>query len=77
MTFESSSYLLALDDSTDALLGCVGLEHGRGASLLRSAAVLPEVQGLGIGAQLTAAALDASAARGDRALYLFSYQAGP
>jgi N-acetylglutamate synthase-like GNAT family acetyltransferase len=73
-TFKGSSYWVAR--SSDDVVGCVGLEHGNVASLLRSAAVHPNHQGRGIGDQLATAAISAARNRGDQSLYLFSTDAG-
>ncbi|WP_424950953.1 GNAT family N-acetyltransferase [Deinococcus sp.] len=73
-TLEQSSYWLALQQGNT--VGCIGLEHGEGASLLRSACVHPDRQSQGIGGQLANTALDAARSRGDRAVHLFSSQAG-
>jgi N-acetylglutamate synthase-like GNAT family acetyltransferase len=67
-------YWLA-EDAAGAPLGAIGLELGAGAALLRSAAVLPEHRGAGVGAALVGAALAAAAAHGPL-LYLFSTGAG-
>ena len=75
LTFEGCTYWLATQHGET--VGCIGLEHGDGASLLRSAAVLPDVQGHGIGGRLAQVALNAARGRGDRAVYLFSSHAGP
>ena len=58
-------------------VGCIGLEHGPGASLLRSACVLPEARGQGLGQALTDAALAHARLCGDERVYLFSSGAGP
>jgi N-acetylglutamate synthase-like GNAT family acetyltransferase len=73
-TFDGSSYWVAKQGGT--IVGCIGLEHGVGVSLLRSAAVHPDVQGQGIGDLLARTAISASRARGDLAIYLFSTEAG-
>jgi N-acetylglutamate synthase-like GNAT family acetyltransferase len=73
-TFEGSTYWVARLEHR--VVGCVGLEHGAGASLLRSAAVRPEYQGRGIGDQLARAAIEGARNRGDQTLYLFSTDAG-
>ncbi|MBB6097813.1 N-acetylglutamate synthase-like GNAT family acetyltransferase [Deinobacterium chartae] len=57
-------------------VGVIGLEHGEDASLLRSAAVLPEARGSGVGRALVLSALTLATLRGDRAVYLFSTEAG-
>ncbi|GGR64827.1 GNAT family N-acetyltransferase [Deinococcus seoulensis] len=74
-TLDGSSYWLATE--AGQVVGTVGLEHGDGASLLRSAAVRPAAQGRGVGAALARAAIGAARARGDRATYLFTDTAGP
>jgi N-acetylglutamate synthase-like GNAT family acetyltransferase len=74
-TLEGSSYWLAVQKGE--IIGCIGLEHGEGASLLRSAAVRPDRQKQGVGGRLTEAALAVARGRGDRAVYLFSSGAGP
>jgi N-acetylglutamate synthase-like GNAT family acetyltransferase len=75
-TFDGSSYWVAVNDS-GSVIGCVGLEHGEHASLLRSAAVLPESQGMGVARALSLAAIESARDQGDLALYLFSTGAGP
>lgn len=72
---EGCTYWLATAEND--VLGTIGLEHGVGVSLLRSAAVRPEVHGRGIGWMLSQTALRAAQERGDRAVYLFSTTAGP
>ncbi len=74
-TLDGSRYWLA--EAGGEAVGCVGLEHGEGASLLRSAAVLPGWQGRGLGARLADTAVGAARTRGDQAVYLFSSHAGP
>ncbi|WP_425146659.1 GNAT family N-acetyltransferase [Deinococcus sp.] len=73
-TLAGCSYWLAVQHGQT--FGCIGLEHGEGASLLRSACVLPDFQRRGIGARLADTALGAARGRGDRAVYLFSSHAG-
>ena len=73
-TLEGCSYWVAARNGE--LIGCIGLEHGNGASLLRSACVAMEQQGRGIGAGLAETALGAARGRGERAVYLFSSHAG-
>jgi N-acetylglutamate synthase-like GNAT family acetyltransferase len=75
-TFDGSSYWVAESES-GSIIGCVGLEHGEQASLLRSAAVLPASQGVGIGRALSATAIQSARDQGYIALYLFSTDAGP
>lgn len=74
VTSERSTYWLAL--AGGRAIGCIGLEHGEGASLLRSAAVLEEARGGGVGRALAESALTLATLRGDRAVYLFSTGAG-
>lgn len=73
-TLEGSTYTLAEQDG--AVVGCVGLEHGEGASLLRSVCVLPAQRGRGLGRALALSALTQASLRGDGAVYLFSSHAG-
>ncbi|KQR04537.1 GNAT family N-acetyltransferase [Deinococcus sp. Leaf326] len=56
--------------------GCIGLEHGEGASLIRSTAVTPEARSQGLGRALVQSALTHASLRGDRVVYLFSQEAG-
>lgn len=56
--------------------GCIGLEHGPGVSLIRSTAVVPEARSQGLGRALVNSALTQASLRGDRAVYLFSEEAG-
>lgn len=72
-TLTGCSYWLAVQHGET--IGCVRLEHGERASLLRSACVRPEHQSRGIGARLADAALASARGRGDRAVYLFSSHA--
>lgn len=74
-TFEDSTYWIADLDGQPA--GCIGLEHGEGASLIRSATVLPHARRQGLGRALATSALTQATLRGDRAVYLFSSDAGP
>lgn len=74
LTLAGCTYWLAVQSGE--AVGCIGLEHGEGASLLRSACVRTDRQGQGIGGQLARAALEAARGRGDRAVYLFSSHAG-
>lgn len=73
-TFAGSTYWIAWDGATP--VGVLGLEHGDGASLLRSASVLPEWRGRGVGRALARSALTYASLRGDHAVYLFSTDAG-
>lgn len=74
VTPEGSTYWIAFLDGNPA--GCIGLEHGPGASLIRSTAVLPQFRGHGLGRALVVSALTQASLRGDRAVYLFSSEAG-
>ncbi|WP_102126397.1 GNAT family N-acetyltransferase [Deinococcus planocerae] len=74
-TFQGSTYWIADLDGRPA--GCIGLEHGEGASLIRSATVLPHARRQGLGRALATSALTQATLRGDRAVYLFSSDAGP
>jgi N-acetylglutamate synthase-like GNAT family acetyltransferase len=56
--------------------GCIGLEWGARAALLRSAAVLPDHRGNGIGTRLLETALNGARDRQKRFVYLFSTDAG-
>lgn|GEM_PF-3041897 len=75
VTFQFSSYWIAQLDGLD--VGCIGLEHGVQASLLRSAAVLPQFRSSGVGRTLSLFALEQAKKRGDRAVYLFTSDMGP
>ncbi|EYB69589.1 N-acetyltransferase GCN5 [Deinococcus phoenicis] len=74
VTPQGSTYWLAELDGVPG--GCIGLEHGEGASLIRSAAVVPEARGQGLGRALVFSALTQATLRGDRTVYLFSQEAG-
>ena len=74
VTPEGSTYWIAELDGV--LGGCIGLEHGEGASLIRSTAVLPEARGQGLGRALVQSALTQATLRGDHTVYLFSQEAG-
>ena len=73
-TLTGSTYWLASEGGRP--VGTVGLEHGVGASLLRSAAVLPDARGEGLGRALAHSAITLATLRGDQAVYLFSSDAG-
>ena len=73
-TSQGSTYWIAR--RAGEAVGCIGMEHGISASLLRSLAVLPEARGLGVGRALAQSALTLASLRGDRAVYLFSSEAG-
>lgn len=74
-TLDGCTYWIA--DLNGAPAGCIGLEHGEGVSLLRSASVLPASRRQGLGRALAMSALTYATLRGDRLLYLFSSDAGP
>ena len=74
-TLEGCTYWIASLDGAPA--GCIGLEHGEGVSLLRSASVLPALRRRGLGRALALSALTYASLRGDQVLYLFSSDAGP
>jgi N-acetylglutamate synthase-like GNAT family acetyltransferase len=74
-TLDGSNYWVAVTE-TGSVVGCIGLENGSKASLLRSAAVHPDYQGAGVGTLLAAAAIQGALSQGDLALYLFSTDAG-
>ncbi|MEF2278988.1 GNAT family N-acetyltransferase [Deinococcus sp. YIM 134068] len=74
-TLDGSTYWIAELDGVPA--GCIGLEHGEGASLIRSATVLPHARRQGLGRALAMSALTQASLRGDRAVYLFSSDSGP
>ena len=74
-TLDGCTYWIADLDGSPA--GCIGLEHGAGVSLLRSASVLPDSRRKGLGRALALSALTYASLRGDKVLYLFSSDAGP
>lgn len=74
VTPQGSTYWIAELDGVPG--GCIGLEHGQGVSLIRSMAVLPPLRSYGLGRALVHSALACAGARGDRAVYLFSLEAG-
>ncbi|AZI41537.1 GNAT family N-acetyltransferase [Deinococcus psychrotolerans] len=74
-TLEGCTYWMA--DLNGIPAGCIGLELGQGASLLRSASVLPASRRRGLGRALVMSALTYATLRGDKRLYLFSSGAGP
>ena len=69
------TYLLALDDGGQPL-GVIGMEHGQGASLLRSFAVRQDARGRGYSRAMLDAAYAVLRGRGDRDIYLFSADEG-
>ena len=68
-------YWLALDKA-GALAGCIGMEFGPQAVLLRSVAVRPEARKQGLGRTLVTFALDFARQAGYRRAYLFSVRSG-
>jgi N-acetylglutamate synthase-like GNAT family acetyltransferase len=70
----NTSYWIAENDSL--AVGCIGLEWGTRAALLRSAAVLPEHRKHGLGTQLLKTALNGARAEHKSFVYLFSTDAG-
>lgn len=64
------------EDGESKVVGCCGLEPFGDAGLLRSAVVVPEYRGTGLGARLTRAVVDDARRRGIRDLYLFTLNAG-
>lgn len=74
VTLDGSTYWIADLDGVPG--GCIGLEHGEGASLIRSTAVLPQARSQGLGRALVQSALTQATLRGDRTVYLFSQEAG-
>lgn len=74
VTPNGSVYWLASLDGR--AVGCIGLEVGEGASLLRSAAVLPAYRSAGLGHRLAQAAFEYAAGHGQHSIYLFSTEAG-
>jgi N-acetylglutamate synthase-like GNAT family acetyltransferase len=69
-----TSYWLA--EINDHAVGCIGLEWGARAVLLRSAAVMPEHRKLGLGTQLLNTALNGAREEHKSFVYLFSTDAG-
>lgn len=74
VTPEGATYWIAQLDGQPA--GCIGLEHGEGISLIRSAVVIPEARSQGLGRALVQSALAQASLRGDHTVYLFSTGAG-
>jgi len=68
-------YWVAKNQSGE-LVGCLGLERGKGAVLIKSVAVLPPFRKRGLGEKLVQTALDFAARRGCQAAYLFSVRSG-
>ena len=71
---DNCTYWIADLDGKPA--GCIGLEQGQGASLIRSTAVLPAMRSRGLGRALVLSALTHASLRGDQVVYLFSSEAG-
>ena len=63
-------------EKNDRAVGCIGLEWGARAALLRSAAVLPDHRKHGLGTQLLNVALNGARAEHKPFVYLFSTDAG-
>lgn len=74
VTSEGCTYWIADLDGVPG--GCIGLEHGPGVSLIRSTAVVPEARNQGLGRALVTSALTQASLLGNRAVYLFSEEAG-
>ena len=74
LEWPAACYLIAYFGSEP--VGVIGVEPSLDAALIRSAYVIEEMRGRGIGAELVAAARKAAHTRGARALYLFSTDAG-
>jgi N-acetylglutamate synthase-like GNAT family acetyltransferase len=70
----NTTYWIAENDNL--AVGCIGLEWGTRAALLRSAAVLPEYRKHGLGTQLLNTALNGARAEHKSFVYLFSTDAG-
>jgi N-acetylglutamate synthase-like GNAT family acetyltransferase len=70
----NTSYWLA--EINNHATGCIGLEWGADAALLRSAAVLPEHRKHGLGTQLLNVALTGARENSKLFVYLFSTDAG-
>lgn len=71
----AQAFLLAR--AAGELVGCVGLERHGDDALLRSLAVIPRMQGSGLGKALYAHALADARRSGTRALYLLTTTAAP
>jgi N-acetylglutamate synthase-like GNAT family acetyltransferase len=63
-------------ESGELVVGCLGMEFGKGAVLLKSTAVLPAYRKRGLAERLVDAALDFAARQGCQAAYLFSVRSG-
>lgn len=70
----NTSYWLA--EINNRATGCIGLEWGADAALLRSAAVLPDHRGNSIGTHLLETAVNGARDQQKRNVYLFSTDAG-
>lgn len=64
------------EDETGLLIGCIGMEFGQAAVLIRSVAVLPSARKHGLGRQLLEGALEFARQKGYRHAYLFSVRSG-
>jgi len=71
----AQAFLVAREGGS--LAGCVGLERCGDDALLRSLAVAPRLQGVGLGRALHAQAVESARAQGVRALYLLTTTAAP
>jgi N-acetylglutamate synthase-like GNAT family acetyltransferase len=69
---EHLASFVVLRDEARRLIGCAGVERHGDVGLLRSVAVLPQIQKSGIGSRLTAAALEHAAANGVREVVLLT-----
>lgn len=69
------TYLLA-QEQPEQSVGVIGMEHGAGASLLRSFTVRQDRRGRGYSLRLLAAAYGVMRERGDQDIYLFSADEG-
>ncbi len=72
----SGSRYWVAEDLATKIIGCIGLEYGPRAVLLRSAAVRPDLHGQGIGSQLFAHVYAMAAVDHIPTVYLFSTDAG-
>lgn len=65
-----------MENLTDGMIGCAGVEFGANASLLRSVAVAPEFRRQGVAEALVNCVFDACASAGCMRVYCFSTRAG-
>jgi N-acetylglutamate synthase-like GNAT family acetyltransferase len=70
----NTTYWIA--EKSNQTVGCIGLEWGARAALLRSAAVMPEHRKHGLGTQLLNTALNGAREERKSFVYLFSTDAG-